>query len=175
MNAKSWIKRVSAAALLAAGAVVLAPSAEAANPATGTVNVSATVINSCSLSGGNLSFGNYIANGAAVSTSMTDTLACSGSAQGSDVATLTLTSTTNPVGGGYQMLNGGGVGPAYVLNYSLTASINGGAAQAITPATNVTWTLASNADTIKIGGTIASNQNVALGTFNDTLTESVAY
>ena len=137
----------------AAAIVAMAGSAMAA---TGTLTVSATIVNACSVTGGTLSFGalNTLTAPLVSGTSAGVTVTCTKS----DPYTVAVDKGANFVGAQANLKNAGNTD---VIPYSLTVP-------AVTPGTGA-------AQTIAITGTIAAGTyfTASAGTYNDTVTITV--
>lgn len=149
----------------------LAPGLALAATTTTTFNVTATVIDVCAVSAGNLSFGTYspIA-GSALDGTSTITVTCSlGTAYN-----LRLDGGTNGSGvSARQMLRASGT---ELMNYSLYRD----------PARTNNWGQTDNTDTVSATGTglnqdhtvygrIPASENVPAGSYSDTVTVTVSY
>ncbi|NJC04380.1 spore coat protein U-like protein [Sphingomonas kaistensis] len=155
---------------LSAVLLSVAQSAAAGSTQT-TMNVSATVQNSCLVSASPMLFGNYDPVGAAVT-------------NGTSAITVTCTTGTNFVVG----LNAGNAAGATVaarqmsnaahrLNYSLFSDAARSSNWGNTPGldTPATTTATGSPSVLTVYGQIAANQNVPGGAYADTVTITVSY
>lgn len=167
---------VAAAATFAFSAIP-ALAADAANPATASVDVSATLTAACYVGGGSLAFGSF--NSITQGTTAGTAASSAGASNTVDIAYTCSTGATpqltvagqNDVGSQLNMVNGTAKLPYNIFADAdhTTALTPGGSAVALTTGdgTNKTVTL--------YGVASASNPTLPLGAFGDTLTLSVAY
>jgi spore coat protein U-like protein len=161
---------VVAAALVFA--LVLAPvSAKAADPATASFQVTATVASNCSVTANPLAFGSYA--GVALNVSTTISVSCTNttpynvglSAGSGSGATVTNRLMTNTATGstqtlGYELLSGSYTG----TNWGNTAATN-----------YVAGTGSGSAQSLTIYGVVPANQFPTPGSYADSITVSVSY
>ena len=168
---RNFIACLSAGALLAT-----AGAAQAANPATTTFGVSATVLKNCTVGATNVAFGNYTPTVAAVSANGTVTVKCTKST----TFTVSLDKGTTAGGTIAQRLMSDGAGNALQYNLFTTAAFatvwGDGTGTSVTQGgtgagmnTGVALTVFGNLPDN------AANQAVPPATYTDTITVSVAY
>ncbi len=168
---RNFIACLSAGALLAS-----AGAAQAANPATATFGVSATVLKNCTVAATNVAFGNYTPTAGAVAANGTVSVSCTKST----TFTVSLDKGTTGTGTIAQRLMSDGAGDTLQYNLYTTsgfATVWGdgtgssvkqagtGAGMATPVALTVYGSLPDN----------ATNQGVPPNTYTDTITVSVAY
>jgi spore coat protein U-like protein len=163
-------------ALLTSGALLAgAGSASAANPATTTFTVTATVLKNCTVSAGALTF-NYTPGAGAVTNTSTVTVNCT---KGTPFTTALTAGTTTGTTIAQRLLNDGAAGDT--LQYNLYTS----------PAMTTVWGTTVGTNTVagtgggmavavnqQVTGQVvdsAANQAVPPGTYTDTITVNVAY
>lgn len=139
---------------------------------TDTFDVTATVISACSISAGNLAFGNYDPLSAVAKTgTSTVTVTCSLSAPYNIALDAGLNGAT--VSARKMLITGGGL---QTLNYALTRDLAGLLNWGTTVGTD---TLAGVGTGLAVGhtvyGTIAAGQNQPIGSYTDTITATVTY
>jgi spore coat protein U-like protein len=166
MKLTNAIKSAVPVAVLGFLALGLASTSAFALTQTAAIAVSATVVDSCSISANALGFGTY--TGAALPASTTITVTC-----------------TNL--GAYTVgLNGGGTGTdvarimtgpgANVLNYNLYTTAGLATIWGNTAAHNwVAGTGTGSAQTLTVFGNVAAAQPLAVGNYSDSVTATVTY
>jgi spore coat protein U-like protein len=168
---RNFIACLSAGALLA-----VAGAAQAANPATTTFGVSATVLKNCTVAATNVAFGNYTPATGAVSANGTVSVSCTKST----AFTVSLNKGTTAGGSIAQRLMTDGAGD--ILQYNLYTT--GGFATVWGDATGTSVTqggAGTGMGTPVVFTTFgqlpdsAANQAVPPGAYTDTITVSVAY
>lgn len=153
---------VAAAALVFGGGV-----AEAATVST-TMTVTATVVASCSVNGGNLNFSSYDP----LSASPTDgTLQISVACTKGATATIGLSTGSNPNAGVRRMTNG-----TDYLSYELYKDASRTTVWGDTGANLLTYLSSTNVSQLfSVEGRITAGQNVPAGSFSDTVTITVTF
>jgi spore coat protein U-like protein len=152
-------------------ALLSAPSAFAASPATTTIAVSATVANTCTLTAGTLPFGTY--SGAKLSVTGTFTANCTtgadfivaldkGVGTGATLANRLMTNTTNT---------------AFTLGYSIYTTSGGATVwgDGTNGSSTVTELGTGAAITYNVYGVIPATEAALSGTYQDTVTATVTY
>lgn len=161
-----------------AGGVLLtaAGAASAANPATSTFAVSATVLKNCTVSATALAFGNYTPTSGALAGTSTVSVNCTKNSG----FTVSLTKGTTAGGTIAQRLMSNGAGDTLQYNLYTTASYatvwGDGTGSSVTQAG--TGAGMASAQTLTVYGQlpdIAANQAVPPNAYSDTITVSVAY
>lgn len=163
-------------ACLSAGALLAtASAAHAANPATTTFGVSATVLKNCTVAATNVAFGNYTPTAGAVSANGTVSVSCTKST--TFTVSLNKGSGTGTIA---QRLMSDGAGDT--LQYNLYTTSGFAAVWGDGTGTSVTQggtgTGMGTAVTLTVYGSLpdnATNQAVPPNTYTDTVTVSVAY
>ncbi|HME38858.1 MAG TPA: spore coat U domain-containing protein [Steroidobacteraceae bacterium] len=175
-------------ALLGATAVVgfgSALDATAASPATGTLSVTATVVNNCQFTTNAVAFGNYdpaVAN-AAAGANLLATGSLLVTCTTGDSITIDFDQGGNPTGGSTalvparQMVSGG----TNLLGYTLfwpNAADNG--TTTATPwgtgaGSSFVFTATGTQETVNVFGSVAKGQNVPAGAYTDTVNVAVNY
>jgi spore coat protein U-like protein len=168
---RNFIACLSAGALLAT-----AGAAQAANPATTTFQVSATVLKNCTAAATNVAFGNYTPTAGAISQNGTVSVSCTKST----TFTVSLNKGTTAGGSIGQRLMSDGAGDTLQYNLYTTAAFatvwGDGTGSSVTQAgtgagmgTPVVLTVYGNLPDN------AANQAVPPNTYTDTITVSVGY
>ena len=159
--------------LLAAGLLAstpLAAHAQNTNPTTTNMQVSATAVADCSVTAGNLAFGNY--RGAQLDQQATISIACTSVAPTSPYVTFGL--GANADGTQRRMANG-----TARLNYNLYSDSGRTAALAADtqlPITNAApGTNNAYAGSVTVYGRIPANQDVVAGSYSDTVVVTLTY
>ena len=162
-------------ALLAASLSTFGFAQLAAADATDNLDVSATVVSSCTITGGNLSFGTYdTVSGAMVDSSALVTVACT---TGTDT-TVTLGEGAHAGGGStaaipMRRMNDGG---ANFLSYSLFSDAQRTTVWGNTVGSGLVYQAASSAPSqLTVYGRIAANQDVPAGSYTDTVLATIAF
>jgi spore coat protein U-like protein len=162
---------------IAAGALLTAAgAASAANPATSTFAVSATVLKNCTVSATALAFGNYTPMSGALPGTSTVSVNCTKNSG----FTVSLTKGTTAGGTIAQRLMSDGAGDTLQYNLYTTSSYatvwGDGTGSSVTQAG--TGAGMASAQTLTVYGQlpdIAANQAVPPNAYSDTITVSVAY
>ncbi|HVV81424.1 MAG TPA: spore coat U domain-containing protein [Kofleriaceae bacterium] len=167
---------ITARTALLASFVVSALAAPArAGSASGDLTVSATVEDSCAITGGTLAFGAYdVAHGADVDASTAVTVACTAGAS----ATITLDQGANPAAGSsddapLRRLSDGGTG---FLSYTLYSDAARATVWGNSAGTGKAYTAATS-DPIdqSVYGRITANQLVPLGVYTDHIVATIVF
>ena len=152
-----------------------AGSASAANPATTTFTVTATVLKNCTVSAANLTFGNYTPGAGALAVNTTVSVSCTKStAFNTELTAGTTTGTTIA-----QRLLNDGAGDTLQYNLYTTAGLS--TPWGTTVGTNTVAGTGAGMNTPVVqtvyGQLVdsAANQSVPPGTYSDTITVNVAY
>jgi spore coat protein U-like protein len=168
---RNFIACLSAGALLAS-----ASAAHAANPATTTFQVSATVLKNCTVSATNVAFGNYSPTVAAVSANGTVAVKCTKNS----AFTVSLDKGTTAGGAISQRLMSDGAGDTLQYNLYTTSGFatvwGDGTGSSVTQ--GGTGAGMGTAVNLTVYGNLpdnVANQSVPPNTYTDTITVSVAY
>jgi spore coat protein U-like protein len=168
---RNFIACLSAGALLAT-----AGAAQAANPATTTFQVSATVLKNCTVAATNVAFNNYTPTAGAVTANGTVSVSCTKSS----AFTVSLNKGTTAGGSIAQRLLSDGAGDTLQYNLYTTAGLatvwGDGTGSSVTQGGNGTGMGTPVALTVY--GSLpdnAANQSVPPNGYTDTITVSVAY
>jgi spore coat protein U-like protein len=168
---RNFIACISAGVLLAS-----AGAAQAANPATTTFGVSATVLKNCTVAATNVAFGNYTPTAGAVSANGTVSVSCTKST----TFTVSLNKGTTTGGAIAQRLLSDGGGDTLQYNLYTTSGFatvwGDGTGSSVTQAG--TGAGMASAVALTVYGNLpdnATNQAVPPNAYTDTITVSVAY
>ena len=170
---RNFIGCLSAALLLAAGSA----SAQAANPATSTFQVSATVQKNCTVAATNVAFGNYTPTAGAVTANGTVSVSCTKS------STFTVSLNKGTTTGGtiaQRLLSDGAAGDTLQYNLYTTSGFATvwGDGTGLSVTQGGTGTGMSTPVALTVYGDLpdnAANQAVPPNTYTDMITVSVAY
>jgi len=154
------------------------PAARARSSASATMTVTATVISTCTISSGNLAFGNYDAVGANATTPLNATSQISTTCTQGATATVDIDAGLNPSGtGNAQQRRMKGTGTNYLL-YDIyqDASRNQRWGTKTSGTTRpVTGTGAGTPESLTAYGSVPSGQNASVGSYTDSVAVTVNY
>jgi len=155
--------------LVAAGVMMLGAGAAQAQTASATFQVSATVVNRCTISAAALAFGNYDPTSATPVTGQSDiTVSCTRGA----VTWTGLDDGLHYAAPNRQMLGNGTEALPYLLYRESTRTNLWGNTQA----TGVAWTSTGRAPhTLTVYGTIPAGADVSAGSFTDTVQATINF
>ena len=165
----TFVKSAMAAAALAF-AIAAVPNSAFASTTTATLNVSATVVNSCSVSANPLAFGSY--SGTALNVSTTVSVTCNtGDAYsvGLNAGTGTGATVTN------RLMSLGGTPGGATVAYSLLTGSFTGTNWGNSSGTWVTGTGNGSAQSLTVYGVVAGGLYPTAGSYSDAITVTLTY